>query len=185
MRVLPPSGETAVWHVCILNRFYDGGCGPVGIWTQATQTVCSECMCSLTTVKVLYPSSIGLYPVQRHRLPERPMTYKEKCFPDVQPHIPLCHEVYTLKSLLYIGHFGCGVVSQQSVHGHDNSRSTETALRAMSFCHSLLNTRAAAESNAGQPHSLLPCGILPSLMSASAVHLLCCVYLLFFYLYRV
>lgn len=108
-------------------------------------------MPALTTVKVLYPSSIGLYPVQRHKFPE-----KTKYFPDVVSVVLTfviyscfsftnhkCHNSIscTLESLLHVTHLGGGVISQQSVHGHDEPRSTETTLRAVGLRYSLLNTQ--------------------------------------------
>lgn len=46
----------------------------------------------------------------------------------------------TLEGLLHVGHSGCGVVSEQSVHGHDDPRSAEPTLRAVSPRYSLLET---------------------------------------------
>ena len=43
-----------------------------------------------------------------------------------------------MEGLLHVGHVGFGVVPEQSVHGHDDTRSTEATLRAVSLRDALL-----------------------------------------------
>lgn len=55
---------------------------------------------------------------------------------DTDEQMPLSGS--TVEGLLHLGHLGSGVVPQQRIHGHDDPRSTETTLGAVSLRNSLL-----------------------------------------------
>lgn len=115
-----------------------------------------------TWQKVLQPSTMGRYPVHRHRLPE-----KQHCVLGASAslisrcNLPLNTELAafvtdfkaetrerTGQSLCDVVHAGLRLVPQQSVHGHHHSWSAEATLGAVSLRYPLL------PSNRHSVHSL-------------------------------
>lgn len=105
-----------------------------------------------TWQKVLQPSTMGRYPVHRHRLPE-----KQHCVLGASAslisrcNLPLNTELAafvtdfkaetrerTGQSLCDVVHAGLRLVPQQSVHGHHHSWSAEATLGAVSLRYPLL-----------------------------------------------